>query len=151
MWAKKGTRPRAIKQGGFLSAYIFAAVCPKTGLSSAVIMPEVNGKMMQIHLDMISKEIEPGRHAVIVTDRAPWHTTTKIKIPHNISLLFLPPYSPELNGVEKIWDFMRQHELANRAFNSYDEIEEACCVAWKAIINEPGRITSISSRSWATC
>lgn len=151
MWAPKGTRPRAIKQAEFECAYFFAAVCPSTGQASAIVLPHADSEAMQMHLDMISRELAPGKHAIIITDRASWHRSLKLKIPPNITLLFLPPYSPELNGAEKIWDFMRQKSLANRAFESYDHILDACADAWQAVVNETGRLSSLCAREWAKC
>ena len=70
-------------------------------------------------------------------------------MPDNISLLPLPPYAPELNPVENIWQFLRQNYLANRVFETYDAIVEACCDAWNALRNAPGKIQAIASRHWA--
>ena len=70
-------------------------------------------------------------------------------MPPNITLLPLPPYSPELNPVENIWQFLRQNRLANRLFDNYEAIVDACCEAWNALLASPERITSITSRDWA--
>ena len=70
-------------------------------------------------------------------------------MPGNISLLPLPPYSPELNPVENIWQFLRQNHLSNRLFASYTAIVDACCEAWNALIAAPDQIRSIATRSWA--
>ena len=95
---------------------------------------------------------QPGdRHAVLLLDRAGWHQTGgKLRFPKNISLLHLPPYSPELNPAENIWQFLRQNHLSNRVFESYTDIVDACCAAWNALIEEPKRITSIATRDWAS-
>jgi transposase len=85
---------------------------------------------MQCHLDEISSQIEPGSHAILIVDRAGWHTTGKLIVPSNITILSLPPRSPELNPVENIWQFMRDNWLSNRIFVSYDEIVAICCDAW---------------------
>jgi transposase len=80
-----------------------------------------------------------------------WHQTGgKLKVPDNISLLKLPPYSPELNPAENIWQYLRQNKLSNRVFDSYEAIVDAYCDAWNALIAEPGRIQSIATRSWAS-
>jgi transposase len=106
---------------------------------------------MQLHLDAISQAVPSGKHAVLVIDRAPWHTSKKLSIPSNISLLFLPSYSPELNSAEQLWDYMRQHTLANRSFKNYDDILDACCEAWIFLTSQQNRIQSMCSRSWAFC
>ena len=82
-------------------------------------------------------------------DQAGWHTTGKLVIPHNITLLLLPPRSPELNPVENIWQFMRDNWLSNRVFKSYDDIVALCCEAWNKLIDQPWTIMSIGQRKWA--
>ena len=70
-------------------------------------------------------------------------------MPHNITLLHLPPYSPELNPVENVWAYLRSNKLSNRVFETYDAVVDACCDAWNWLIAQPDRITSIGTRSWA--
>lgn len=114
------------------------------------MLPSVNIEAMNLHLAEISTHVVPGAHAVITLDGAGWHQVGgKLKLPDNISLLPLPPYSPELNPVENVWQFLRQNHLANRVFDTYTAIVDACCEAWNALIAEPVRIRSIASRPWA--
>ena len=91
VWATKGTRPRVVRQKQFLSTYIFGAVCPDRDVGCALILPECNAGMMQLHLDEISSAVREGYHAIVLIDRASWHTTEALNIPENISLLPLPP------------------------------------------------------------
>lgn len=121
---------------------------PISGNHAAVILPAVNTDAMQIHLDEISKKVSPEKHAVLVVDRAGWHRAKGLKIPQNISLLYLPPYSPELNPVEQIWAYLRQHYFANRAFNGYIDILDVCVNAWEAFTATPDLISSICYRKW---
>lgn len=104
---------------------------------------------MQIHLDEISKKVTFKKHAVLVVDRAGWHRAKGLKIPQNISLLYLPPYSPELNPIEQIWAYLRQHYFANRAFNGYADILNVCADVWQEFAATPGLISSLCSRKWA--
>ncbi len=104
---------------------------------------------MQWHLDEISSQVAPDAHAVLILDQAGWHTTDKLVIPPNITLLPLPPRSPELNPVENIWQFMRDNWLSNRIFVSYDQIVALCCEAWKKLTDQPWTIMSIGLRNWA--
>ncbi|SFG48018.1 DDE superfamily endonuclease [Novosphingobium sp. CF614] len=108
--------------------------------------------MMNLHLLEISINVTPGAHAVLVIDGAGWHQTgDKLCVPDNITLLHLPPYSPELNPVENVWAYLRGNKLSNRVFDTYDAILDACCDAWNWFIaNDPQQITSIGSRPWAT-
>jgi len=105
---------------------------------------------MTIHLNEISRAVAPGAHAVLVMDGAGYHERAIVELPSNISLLTLPAYSPELNPVENVWQFLRQNHLANRVFENYDDILDACCDAWRCFINAPDKIASITQRSWAT-
>ena len=78
--------------------------------------------MMQLHLDEISRNVAEGAHAVLVLDRAGWHTTGKLDVPGNITPIFLPSRAPELNPVENVWQYLRQKWLSNTVFENYDAI-----------------------------
>ena len=149
IWAKKGTRPRLTRQQQFEYAYIFGAVCPRTGQAAGLVLPYANTYGMKLHLEEISKEIPKGRHGILILDQAAWHTTKRLNTPKNITLLPLPPASPELNPVEQIWQVLRDHHLANRCFENYDAIVDASCNAWNWFVNLPNRVTQLCSRKWA--
>jgi transposase len=148
-WARRGTRPRATADLRTKSAYLFGAICPKRGTGAAVVMPHADTRAMQHHLDEIARTLAPKGHAVVVLDQAGWHTTDKLRLPENLSLLPLPPKSPELNPVENVWQFLRQTKLSNRVFAGYEAIVTAACEAWNSLIADPARITSIGTRQWA--
>lgn len=150
IWAKKGTRPRVEKQKQFISANIFGAVCPDKDKGFALILPHKDTQTMQLFLNEFSKTIQKNIHAVLVTDQASWHKTSKLKKPKNISFVFLPPYSPELNSIEQVWQKMKQRWLSNRCFKDYNDILKAVSIAWKNFINVPGAIKKLCSRKWAT-
>ena len=149
VWAPRGTRPRLPRQQAYSSAYVFGAICPTTAQAVGLVMPSANTYAMQCHLNEIAQAVPPSRHAVVVTDRAPWHTTRRLDCPPRLSLLHLPPVSPELNPVEQVWAWLRQHHWANRIFKNYEAILQTCCQAWNAFTRWPALITSIGSRSWA--
>jgi putative transposase len=104
---------------------------------------------MEAHLAEISTAVDAGAHAVVIVDQAGWHMSPKLNIPDNITLLSLPPRSPELNPVENVWQFMRDNWLSNRIFTSYDDIVALCCEAWNSLIDQPWTIMSIGMRDWA--
>jgi len=105
---------------------------------------------MNLHLAEISRCVTLGAHAVVTLDGAGWHRSReKLKVPGNISLLLLPPYAPELNPQENIWQYLRQNYLANRVFEDTKAIVDACCRAWNSLIEQEGTIASIVTRSWA--
>ena len=129
-WAGRGTRPRAPHDQRTKWAYIFGAICPKKGKGAALVMPWCDTPAMAAHLAEISAAVDPGAHAVLMLDQAGWHMSAKLAVPDNITLLPLPPRSPELNPVENVWQFMRDNWLSNRVFKSYDDIVALCCDAW---------------------
>ena len=115
------------------------------------MLPTANAKMMNLHLAEISACVRPGAHAVLTVDGAGWHQLGgRLHVPDNITLLHLPPYSPELNPVENVWAFLRGNKLSNRVFDTYETIVDACCDAWNWLIRQPERITAIGHREWAS-
>jgi len=148
LWAEKGTRPRAVKQQQFEYAYLFGAVCPATGDTEALIAPFMNMDVMEKHLALISQKVPKGRHAVIVVDGAVWHQAHLIEKFNNLSIIKLPPYSPELNPIEQVWQWLRQNELANRCFSGYENIVDECSRAWNVFISDTSRVIKLCSRDW---
>ena len=114
-----------------------------------MVMPWCNTYAMEAHLAEISATVDPGAHGVVIVDQAGWHMSAKLNVPDNITLLPLPPRSPELNPVENIWQFIRDNWLSNRIFKNYEEIVALCCDAWNNLINRPWKIMSIGMRQWA--
>jgi len=100
-WAKRGTRPRAPHDQRTKWAYIFGAICPKKGKGAALVMPWCDTHAMAAHLAEISEAVDPGAHAVLMLDQAGWHMSAKLAVPDNITLLPLPPRSPELNPASR--------------------------------------------------
>ena len=104
---------------------------------------------MQLHLDEISRHVAIGAHAVLIFDRAGWHTTPNLRMPNNITTIWLPSRAPELNPVENVWQYLRANWLSNRVFETFDDIIDAACQAWRNLIAKPDVITSIGLRDWA--
>lgn len=109
--------------------YLFGAICPARGKGVALALPHVDTEMMQLHLDEISRHVAKDAHAVLLLDRAGWHTTGKLAMPKNITPILLPSRAPELNPVENVWQHLRQNWLSNRVFENYDAIIDAACDA----------------------
>ena len=147
-WAKTGSRPRQPKDQRYENAYVFGAVCPSRDTGVALIMPLADTEAMQAHLNAIGDAVAPGAHALLILDGAGWHTTGKLETPANITLVPLPPYCPELNAAENVWQYLRQNYLGNRVFESYTAILDACQDAWRKLLAETGRIKSIAQRDW---
>jgi transposase len=97
----------------------------------------------------LAQTVAPGAHAVLLVDQAGWHLSTRLVVPPNITIIALPPKSPELNPVENVWQFMRDNWLSNRVFKSYDDLVDHCCEAWNKLVDQPWRIMSVGLRQWA--
>jgi len=151
VWAPVGSCPLMVRDNRHDSVHLFGAICPARGVGAAIVMPEVNTEAMNEHLKEISTRVARGAHAVLVLDGAGWHQTAgRLLIPDNITLLFLPPYAPELNPMENVWEYLRGNKLCAVVWDTYDLIVEACCKAWRFLTDDPGRIRSIGSREWAS-
>ena len=110
----------------------------------------LNADGMGHHLKAIAAQVAPGAHAVLICDGAGWHQTGgRLRVPGNITLLPLPPYSPELNPMENVWHYLRENILCSRVWDTYDDIVEACSIAWRFLTDDPQRIRSIGHRKWA--
>ncbi len=96
-------------------------------------MPWVSSEVMSLHLAEIAKQVSPGAHGVLVYDGAGWHQQgDRLRMPDNVALLRLPPYAPELNPIENVWEYLRRNLLSMCVWNTYEEIVDACCKAWNA-------------------
>lgn len=137
-----------MKQTEYEWLYLWAAVNPLTGESVAFLGPTVDTAYMSEHLRMISEQVGPDRHVVLVLDRAGWHVSKDLKVPSNITLLHLPPYSPELNGVERVWGYLRSHHLSNRVYKSYSHLFDETSVAWNRL--DETLLSSLTRTGWIT-
>jgi len=104
---------------------------------------------MALHLAEISRQVSPDAHAVLIFDGAGYHIAKDLIVPENITLIRLPPRAPELNPIENVWQYLRANRLAITVFDSYDDIVDKACRAWSFFANDPDRIASITTRSWA--
>ena len=149
IWAERGTRPRAPRDTRYIWSYIFGAVCPERAEAAALIMPHADTQAMSAHLAEIAKTVASGAHALLILDGAGWHGSAELEVPDNITLLKLPPYSPELNPMENVWAYLRANKLAISVFDNYEQIVDRCCEAWNFFANDKTAITSITTRQWA--
>ena len=148
-WARRGTRPTQPADQRYESAYLFGAVCPARGVGAALVLPFADTDAMQRHIDEIALHVARGAHAVLLLDRAGWHTTGNLVWPKNVTPILLPSRSPELNPVEQVWQYLRANWLAISVFDDYPAIVEACCKAWNRFADQPDIVSSITSRQWA--
>src|SRR5437868_12214653 len=128
------------------STYTEIRTFPK---AAALIMPICNTVAMNHHLCEISSQVAADAHAVVILDRAGWHRSQGLAVPDNITLLELPPYSPELNPVERIWHYLRSHWLANSVFPSLADIMDASEMAWNRFASNHSLVRSLCAVAWA--
>jgi hypothetical protein len=148
-WARRGSRPSAPSDQRTASTYIFGAICPKQGKAVGLILPWCNTAMMNLHLAAISADVAPGCHALLLADQAGWHLSRKLVLPHNITIVPLPPKCPELNPQENVWQFVRDNWLSNRVFDDIHALIDHCCDAWNKLEAQPWTIMSLGMRDWA--
>lgn len=148
VWAEKGSRPTAVQQTRYEWVYLYAAVDPITGTSSGLLARHVNIITMEVFLQILSEEVDENDHVVLVMDQAGWHTSGRLTVPDNITLLFLPPYSPELNPIERLWAYMKSHYLSNRIYDDYDHLLDAGTAAYQSLT--PEVLKSICAANWLT-
>ncbi len=143
VWAKTGSRPRAVRQTQYDYLYVLGAVCPATGQSVGLLAPYLNTSIVNRFLAQFAQELAPGVHAVMLWDQAGFHTANALKVPPNATLVELPPYSPELNPVENLWNYLRSHFWANRDYQNYDALMDAATHAWRQAALDPETIKSV--------
>ena len=137
VWYQKGQRPCGVREHRFASAHLFGAVCPERDTGVALVLPE------------LARAAPAKVHAVLVLDRAGWHRSRDLVVPDNLTLVHLPPYSPELNPVETVWLYLRERWLSHRVpAGGYAAVVDAACAAWNALRAEPGRLRSLTSYPW---
>lgn len=143
LWGRTGSRPAALKQTQYEYLYVLSAACPETGDAHGMLSPYLNTKIVNRFLDQFSKALPADEHAVLIWDNAGYHVSGELQIPENLSLIPLPPYSPELNPMENLWHHGRSHYWSNRVYRDYDELLEAAAQGWRAMCLDPERVRSI--------
>jgi transposase len=126
-WAKRGrSTPLVPVQPGYQNFYLYSAVDPLSGSHFTLLLPWVNTLLMNFYLEKLAAAY-PNETLWIIMDQAGWHMSGDLFVPPSIRLIYLPPYSPELNPVERLWRWLRRSACRNRLFRSLTEVEDACC------------------------
>lgn len=151
VWARRASRPRAPRQTEYQWLYLFGAVCPASGQSNGWIMPQANAQTLQAQLDELGRSLASNVHALLVLDGAGWHHSSDLRVPGNLTLRYLPPYSPELNPAEMLWREMRQRHLSNRVFPDAAALDQAVTSAWLNLSSDLDRMRQLTDFDWIHC
>lgn len=149
-WAPKGIRPDVPSQFVREYTYAFAAVSPLDGAMDSLILPQVNAEAMSLFLAEVASR-HPDEHILMFMDRAGWHRAKDLIVPRNMRLDWLPPYSPQCNPVEHLWDEIREKHFCNRVFNSLDAVENTLCSALASLEASPQVVASLTGFDWIVC
>ncbi len=147
--ARKGTRPRIARDHRYGHLYLFSPACPATGDAVGHVCGRASTGEMDRRLRDIGERVPAGKRALVVLDGAGWHRSKDLGIPDSVSLLRLPPYSPELNPVETVFSVLKHRRLPNRVSGSAEHVWEVVEHVWDAFIRRKGEVTRITTREWA--
>jgi transposase len=125
-WFKKGSRTEIKVKLGFQNFYLYSAVNPKTGEDFTCQIPHINTDWMNLFLKELSFSLK-NKEIFLIMDGAGWHKSNALKIPSNIDIIYLPPYSPELNPVERLWQYTKFNTIRNKIYETIEELEEVVC------------------------
>jgi transposase len=146
-WAPRPVRPLCRAMLTHQYTYAYGAVDVVSGELDSLILPHVNTDCMQIFLNEVGQR-HPQDRIIMVLDGAGWHASASLKAPANMRLLSLPPYAPELNPIEHVWDELREKSFHNKAFDSLDALEDQLETGLLALENDQPRVKSIVSWDW---
>lgn len=143
-WCEKGVRPSVPCHHIREYRYAYGAVEPLTGESFFLVLPYCNSDWMNEFLKKLSAKY-PDDTILLCCDGAAWHKSRSLKLPDNIQLFFIPPYTPEMNPIEQIWKELRKN-FHNEVFASLEKVVERLCDSICSLSNKVVR--SITARSW---
>jgi DDE superfamily endonuclease len=143
VWARRGSRPTAVRQTEYDYLWVIAAACPASGAATGIIMPHLDTDVINLFLSEFSQQLAPDVHAVLIWDQAGFHTSDSLSVPSNVSLISLPPYSPELNPIENLWHYLRSHYWSNRVYEDWEILKQAAVQGMVTVGNDPERIKSV--------
>ena len=129
--------------------YAFSAVSPHDGVLDSLVLPWVSAETMSLFLAEVSRR-HPDEFVLMVMDQAGWHLAGALVVPANMRLIFLPPYSPELNPAEHLWEAIREECFANHVFSDLDAVEDALTRGLQRLESDPARVQSMTGFEWIT-
>ena len=146
-WAPRGVRPVVGARLVRKLSYAFAAVSPHDGVMDSLILPWVNAQTMSLYLATVAQR-HPDEFIMMVMDQAGWHIASELEVPANMKLTLLPPYSPEINPAEHIWDALREDCIGNTAFASLEAADKALCKGLKSLEMNQTKMQTLTGFKW---
>lgn len=146
-WAPYGLRPEVPVQIVREYTYLFGASSPHDGILDTLILPDVNAETMSLFLAEVAQRHSQD-YILMVLDGAGWHRARELIIPSNMRLVFLPPYSPELNPMEHVWEEIREKWFPNLVFNSLEAVEDRLVQAVLYLESQHQLVASITGFDW---
>lgn len=143
VWARRGSRPTAIRQTEYEYLWVLGAVCPETGHADGLLSPQLNTQIVNLFLQQFSRTLAADEQAVMIWDGAGFHVSGALQVPANVTLIQLPAYSPELNPIENLWHYLKSHFWSNRAYADYAELEQAAIQAWQIAALDPNLMKTV--------
>jgi transposase len=150
VWARRGSRPTTVRQTQYDYLWVIAAACPSSGASTGIIMPGMDTEAINIFLAEFSRRLAADVHAVLIWDGAGFHVARALEVPANVSLIRLPPYSPELNPIENLWHYFRSHFWSNRLYPTWEDLLTAAVAAMDVAMAHPELIKSVCADPYLT-
>jgi transposase len=150
VWARRGSRPTAVRQTEYESLWVLGVVCPETGKAEGLLSPRLNTDVINIFLRQFSKTLPEDEQAVVIWDGASFHASQSLEVPENVTLLQLPAYSPELNPIENLWNYLKSHYWSNRVYADYDALEAAAVDAWERAVLDPELMKTVCAAPYAS-
>jgi len=148
VWARTGSRPTAVRQTEYEYLWVLGAVCPETGHAEGLLSPQLNTSIVNEFLQQFSQTVPAEEHAVMLWDGAGFHTSKQLCIPDNVTVVSLPAYSPEMNPIENLWHYLKSHCWSNRAYNDYENLEQAAVDAWRKVALNPELMKTVCRASY---
>lgn len=146
-WAPLPVRPKVGAQLVREFVYVFGAVSPLDGCHDSLILPDANTQAMTYFLEELVRR-HPQEYLLVFMDQAGWHKAMANRLPANLEIAFIPPYCPDCNPQEQVWDELREKAFGNRVFDSLEAVVDCAEVGLKTLEEKPEAFQSLTGYPW---
>jgi putative transposase len=123
--------------------WVIAATCLATGVATGIVIPCLDTEMINLFLGKFARQLTPDIHALLIWDGANFPMSKSLKVLTNVTLIQLPPYSPELNPIENLWHYLRSHHWSNRSYKNWEALKEAACPGLIIVGRDAARVKTV--------